>query len=133
MLHMTRVAFGCTSLADLVAAIDRRSSDGTVFMTTRYIPKRAAEIVDGGSLYWIIKHQLVARAQVLGFEPDGQGRHNIMLTAKVVPVQAIPRRAHQGWRYLEAAAAPRDLVDGNMSGDELPPELIGELAGLSLI
>jgi hypothetical protein len=133
MLHMTRVAFGCSSLADLVASIDSRKVGERVFLTTRYIPKRAAEIADGGSLYWIIKHQLVARAGVLGFEPDGAGRHHILLKAKVIPVATLPRRAHQGWRYLEPADAPCDLASGDMTGDELPPELIGELAGLSLL
>jgi hypothetical protein len=133
MLHMTRVAFGCSSLADLAASIDSRSSGGRVFLTTRYIPKRASEIAGGGSLYWIIKHQLVARADVIGFEPDGQGRHHIILAAKVIPVATMPRRAHQGWRYLEPTDAPRDLMDGDIKGDELPPELIGELAGLSLL
>ncbi len=133
MLHLTRVAFGCSSLADLVAVIDHRAADGRVNMTTRYAPKRAAEILEGGSLFWIIKHQLVARAEILAFEPDGAGRHNIMLRAKVVPVAAIPRRAHQGWRYLESANAPRDVLEGEISGDVLPPGLIGELAGLSLL
>jgi hypothetical protein len=133
MLHMTRVAFGCSNLADLVASIESRVLGGRVCLTTRYIPKRAAEIADGGSLYWIIKHQLIARATVLGFEPDGHGRHHILLRAEVVPVATTPRRAHQGWRYLEATSVPRDLIDGSISGDELPPELIGELAGLSLI
>lgn len=133
MLHMTRVAFGCSSLADLVASVDSRKVGQRVLLTTRYIPKRAAEIADGGSLYWIIKHQLVARATVLGFEPDGAGRYHILLTAKVIPVATMPRRAHQGWRYLEPSDAPRDLVDGDMTGDELPPALIGELAGLSLL
>jgi hypothetical protein len=133
MLHMTRVAFGCTSLSDLVVSIDSRKVGEHVFLTTRYIPKRAAEIADGGSLYWIIKHQLVARAEVLGFEPDGAGRHHILLRAKVIPVATVPRRAHQGWRYLEPSDAPRDLMAGDMTGDELPPALIGELAGLSLL
>jgi hypothetical protein len=133
MLHLTKVAFGCSALAGLVAAVERRAVDGRVYMTTRYAPKRAAEILEGGSLFWIIKHQLVARADILAFEPDGGGKHNIILRAKVIPVAAIPRRAHQGWRYLEADNAPRDVLAGEMGGDELPPELIGELAGLSLL
>jgi hypothetical protein len=133
MLHLTKVAFGCSALTDLVAAVDRRAADGRVNMTTRYAPKRAAEILDGGSLFWIIKHQLIARADILGFEPDGAGRHNIILRAKVIPVAAIPRRAHQGWRYLESTDAPRDVLDGEIGGDDLPTELISELAGLSLL
>ncbi len=132
-LHLTKVAYGCTSLAMLVEAVERRAVQGQVRMTTRYIPKRSAEIIDGGSLYWIVKHQLVARARVLGFEETADGRHDIVLEARVIPVRTIPRKAHQGWRYLEAGDAPADLADGTMSGDALPPELIGELADLSLI
>ena len=132
-LHLTKVAFGCTSLAMLDAAIARRAVGGTVLMTTRYLPKRHVEILDGGSLYWIIKHQLVARAKVLRFEPNAEGRQDMILEARVVPVAIYPKRAHQGWRYLNGNDAPPDLGEGISGGDDLPPELLGELAGLSLI
>lgn len=134
MLHITKVAYGCSSLAELVERVAARVAlDGQMFMSTRYLPKRQAEVLAGGSLFWIIKHQLVARAGILGFAANDAGRHDILLEPRVIPVKPYPRRAHQGWRYLEGSDAPADVLDGNMAGDELPPELIGELAGLSLI
>ncbi len=134
MLHITKVAYGCTSLPELTDRVAARiASDGQMFMSTRYLPKRHEEILAGGSLFWIIKHQLVARAEILEFRDNASGRLDILLAKTVTTVRPIPRRAHQGWRYLEGVDAPDDLVDGTMGGDELPPELIGELAGLSLI
>jgi hypothetical protein len=120
-----------SSLQELQAVVARRSVDGTVNMTTRYRPKRATEMI-GGSLFWIIKHQLVSRANLIGFEDAEGGRTDIMLEAVVRPVLPIPRRAHQGWRYLEEFDAPADLDMGE-GGAELPPELLAELveAGLA--
>jgi hypothetical protein len=132
-LHLTKVAFGVTSLAMLESVVERRAIDGLVRMTTRYIPKRHAEIVGQGSLFWIIKHQLVARAPILRFEATPDGRHDIILQARVTPVRPIPKRAHQGWRYMEAIDAPVDLLEGDLAGDAMPLDLIGRLADLSLI
>jgi hypothetical protein len=134
MLHMTKVAYGCQSLAELMERITNRiATTGEMFMTTRYIPKRQSEMAGAGSLFWIIKHQLVARAPILEFRSNAEGRYDIMLSPDIVPVVPIPRRAHQGWRYLEAVDAPNDLADGILSGDTLPPEMLGDLAELSLI
>jgi hypothetical protein len=133
-LHMTKVAYGCASLDELTTRVAGRiASEGRMFMTTRYIPKRHDEIAGQGSLFWIIKHQLIARAAILGFEQNAEGRWDIMLEPRVIPVRPLPRRAHQGWRYLAAADAPADLQDGEATGDAMPPALIGELADLSLI
>jgi hypothetical protein len=133
-LHITKVAYGCSSLAELTERVAMRlQSEGRMYMTTRYIPKRHEEIAGKGSLFWIIKHQLIARARITAFEKTEEGRWNILLEPRVIPVRPFPRRAHQGWRYLEGATIPADLVDGSMTGDELPPELIGELSELSLI
>ncbi len=74
-------------------------------MPTRMRPKRAAELV-GGSLYWIVKHRIVARQEILRFEDREDGRIDIVCSAELVPVSPMPRRAHQGWRYLEEADAP---------------------------
>ena len=103
-------------------------------MTTRFLPKRHVEIEAGGSLYWIIRHQLVARAAIRRFEPTPDGRIDIVLDARVMAVQPTPRRAHQGWRYLEGADAPADLAAmGTGQDDALPPGLLSELADLALI
>ena len=92
---------------------------------------RADELI-GGSLFWILKHQLIARTEILGFEEAEGGKTNIVVSTGIVRVRPIPRRAHQGWRYLEAADAPADLASGDGAG-ELPAEMVGELSKLGLI
>jgi hypothetical protein len=129
-LNLTKVAFGISSLAELHAVVARRSEGGTVHLTTRYRPKRAEEMI-GGSLFWIIKHQLVARGPLIGFEDAEGGRTNIILEARAIPVLPVPRRAHQGWRYLAEADMPPDL-DVALGGAELPPEMLAELAEVGL-
>lgn len=121
-LHLTKVAFGATSLEDLVNRVAARAIQGEVRMTTRFLPKRHAEILGGGALYWIIRHQLVGRASIKRFDPTADGRIDIVLEAKVIPVRPQPRRAHQGWRYLEGADAPEDLLgDLGAHNDDLQP------------
>ena len=127
-LHITRVAYGMASLPELIAAVERRAHGGMINMTTRYRPKRHAEIV-GGSLYWIIKHQLVARAKIIGFEEAEGGRTDIMVEARVIPVVPMPRRAHQGWRYLADEDVPPDLAGGDAGIDQLPGEMIAAQIG----
>ena len=134
MLHLTKVAVGCAEVETLRARLDARAEAGATFITTRYKPKRADEVI-GGSLYWIIKHRLVARQAILGFEdePDGK-RIRILLSADLVPVRARPKRAHQGWRYLPEVDAPNDLDGEEADGlAELPPHVAAELFTLALI
>jgi hypothetical protein len=132
MLHLTKVAFGCDSLEFLTARITARAEVGPVRLTTRYRPKRYEELI-GGSLFWILKHKLVARSEILGFVDSEDGRIDIMIGSKVIPVRPMPRRAHQGWRYLEADAAPPDWMPGDTEGDEMPAVLAGELAAMGLL
>jgi hypothetical protein len=131
-LHMTKVAYGMGNLSELLAAVERRAQGGRIFLTTRYRPKRHTEIV-GSSLYWIIKHQLVARANLIGFEDAEGGRTDIILEARVIPVVPMPRRAHQGWRYLTAEDAPPDLASGDAGIDQLPGDMIAALAEAGLV
>ena len=132
-LHLTKVAFGATSLDHLATRLRERSADGPVFLTTRYLPKRHEEIIGGGSLFWIIKHTLVARSPILQFGEAEGGRVAIHIDPALVLTEGRPKRAHQGWRYLEVADAPADLGDGVLAGDAMPVGLIGELAALGLI
>lgn len=125
---MTKVAYGATSFEDLHSWFKTRGDKAR--LTTRYLPKRHEEMI-GGSLYWIFKHQLVARSEILGFEEADGGRTNIVISTKLIDVHPKPKRAHQGWRYLEEADAPADLADGE-SAEVLPPSLAGELAKLGL-
>jgi hypothetical protein len=132
-LHITKVAFGHAAVEHLAERLRERGREGPLFLTTRYLPKRHAEIAGQGSLFWIIKHQLVARSPILSFGEAEGGRVAIHIDPVVRLLAARPKRAHQGWRYLEAADAPADL-DGDGSGmAELPPDLIGKLAELGLV
>ncbi len=133
-LNITKVAVGCAELDTLRARLDSRAEDGETYIVTRFRPKRESELV-GGSLFWIIKHRLIARQEILGFadDPDGK-RCRILLSADLRPVRAHPKRAHQGWRYLPAADAPPDLGGDEAEGlSALPGLLAAELAALALI
>jgi hypothetical protein len=132
-LHLTKVAFGAASVEHLAERLLARAEAGPVFLTTRYLPKRHEEVAGAGSLYWIIKHQLVARSPILSFGEAEGGRVAIHIDPALVLVAARPKRAHQGWRYLEAADAPIDLGGDTDGLAELPPALVGRLAELALI
>ena len=133
MLHLTKVAFGAASVEHLAERLAARAAAGPLHLTTRYLPKRHEEVSGQGSLYWIIKHHLVGRSAILHFGEAEGGRVAIHLDPALVLVHARPKRAHQGWRYLEAADAPADL-DGDRTGlAAMPPLLMGKLAALGLI
>ena len=131
-LHLTKVAYGCDSIEFLQERLALRAADPSSFLTTRYMPKRAAEI-DGGSLFWIVKHKLIGRSPITGFGEAEGGKVAIYLEPRLILVQAVPKRAHQGWRYLEGDNAPPDLGDAADGVAELPPTLIGELAAMGLL
>lgn len=130
-LHLTKVAFACRDLDSLKQRIASRSSAGEVRVATRMRPKRAPELI-GGNLYWIVKHRLVAGLEILRFEDREDGRIDIVCSAELVAVSPKPRRAHQGWRYLEDSDAPGAEDDGSGIG-ALPPRLYGKLASLALV
>lgn len=130
-LHLTKVAFACRDLDVLQQRIAGRAVEGEVRVATRMRPKRAAEL-PGGSLYWIVKHRLVACQEILRLEDREDGRIDIVCSAELVTVSPRPRRAHQGWRYLEEADAPCSGADGTGIG-ALPAQLYGRLAALALV
>jgi len=130
-LHLTKVAVGCASIEALQNRIARRASSGEVRIVTRMRPKRMDELI-GGSLHWIVKHRIVARQQILRFDDRSDGRIDIVCSADVVLVPPKPKRAHQGWRYLEGPDAPSGEDDGSGLG-QLPPRLYGKLAALALV
>ncbi len=128
-LHLTKVAFGCRTLEALQKRVAARSRDGEVRVVTRMRPKRMDELA-GDSLHWIVKHRIIARQQILRFDDRSDGRIDIVCSAELVVVPAVPKRAHQGWRYLETEiseeADPSGIAD-------LPPRLYGKLAALALV
>lgn len=125
---MTKIAYRSGTLDNLRRWVE---AEGEAHMTTRYLPKRHAEMI-GGSLYWILDHAIVARSEILGFEQREDSRWTIRLAPRLVLVQPKAKRAHQGWRYLEEEDAPPDLAEGEMAGDVLPGRLIRKLAQLGL-
>ena len=135
-LHLTKVAVGCGSveaLADRHAA--RAAHEGRAYCLTRYMPKRAEELA-GGSLFWIIKHTLVARQAIVGLdmvETEWGTKCRIALATAPVPVLATPRRAHQGWRYLNGDDAPRDMTEADADLGAVPPAMLRDLAALWLV
>ncbi|MDO6414009.1 DUF1489 domain-containing protein [Sphingomonas sp. BIUV-7] len=131
-LHLTKVAVGCSELSLLEARLSGRAEGSETHIVTRYRPTRHAELI-GGSLYWIIKHHLVARQTILGFAEEENGHCRIRLGTDLVAIRHRPKRAHQGWRYLVESDAPTDLAGGEDGSDALPPELAGRLATLGLI
>jgi hypothetical protein len=139
-LHLTKIAHGTESAATLKHWLESHaggSGGGEARLTTRYLPKRLAEM-EGGSLYWIHSHMIVGRSPLIGFEQREDRRWWIRLEPRLISVHPKPKRAHQGWRYLAAADAPLDVggdAGGNCAaGDEaLPANLAGELARLGLV
>ena len=132
-LHMSKVAVSCASVETLKRRVEKRVSDGIVPVITRFMPKRAEELV-GGSLYWIVKQRIAARQIILGFEIRASDRKTIIrLDPELVPVRAQARRGHQGWRYLAASDAPPDLASGEDGVAALPSDLVGKLTTLALI
>lgn len=130
-LHLTKVAVGCASIEALENRIARRVTKGEVRVPTRMRPKRMEELI-GGSLHWIVKHRIVARQQILRFDDRNDGRIDIVCAADLELVPPKPKRAHQGWRYLEEDEAPTGEDDGTGLSD-LPPRMYAKLATLGLV
>jgi hypothetical protein len=128
-LHLIKLCVGCDTVEELKDW--RRSHDepGRPWvMRTRQTPKRAAELVDGGSLYRIFKGFVLCRQRILAVDTVGAGpaaRCEVTLEEAVVLTTPTPRRAFQGWRYLQPHEAPVDLM--GFSEDAAPPELAKRL------
>ena len=132
-LHITKIAFRSESPATLRRWLESHGDKGEARLTTRYMPKRYAEMT-GGSLYWIHTSAIIGRSPIRGFMENGEGKHWIRLEPRLIPVRAVPRRAHQGWRYLEDADAPPDMSDVEADGrDIMPTRMLGELTKLGLV
>ena len=131
-LHISKVAVGCASIATLERRQALRVSGGVVPLVTRFMPKRAEELV-GGSIFWIVKHSMAARQRIIGFgEAPADRRTIIQLDPELVAVRPHPKRAHQGWRYLPPADCPEDISEGDAEA-VLPPDLAQLLTALALI
>ncbi|MEA2937338.1 MAG: hypothetical protein QOC56_842 [Alphaproteobacteria bacterium] len=143
-LHLIKLCVGCDSVKDLEDWIreKRRRSRSSSRKTehvhrTRMAPKRAPELVDGGSLYWVIRGEVMCRQRLIDVRPyvdkAGVGRCQIVLEPKVVAVAPRPWRAFQGWRYLDAKEAPRDLDRAAPGAKGMPETMRRELRELGLL
>jgi hypothetical protein len=114
-----------------------KGPDGLPRHVTRMWPKRAAEVLNGGSLYWVFKGVVLCRQRILRLDEvdrgDGILRCGIVLDAEAVPVAATPKRPFQGWRYLKQEDAPRDLPKGRAQEEALPPSLQTALAEIGVL
>lgn len=141
-LHIIKLCVGCESLAELADWQKKRLKEkrakgqkAELVHITRMTPKRADEILGGGSLYWVIKGQIAARQKLLAFRQvnrNGVPHCGLVYDKELVPVVARPKRAFQGWRYLEDKDAPPDLARTRGAG-KLPEALQRELAALGLL
>ena len=125
-LHLIKLCVGADTPEDLrVWRLKRAAQGHACIVHTRQTPKRWAEIIDGGSLYWVFKGVVLIRQRILAIETLGEGaqrRCEILLEDRLVPTAPHPRRAFQGWRYLEAKDAPADLPMGE-AGETMPGDL----------
>ncbi len=139
MVHLLKLSVGSESIDSLRAWQHHRStqrSDGRYYHLTRMWPKRADEILNGGSIYWVIQGVILVRQRVTGFEErigeDGIRRCAIFLDPALVRTEPLAKRPFQGWRYLAPQDAPADLAPGRQGGDDLPPSLAAALSDIGI-
>lgn len=142
-LHLTKIAFRSESPQTLRAWLESHAAEnggvGEARLTTRYLPKRHEEIAGAhaqrghGSLFWIHSRALIGRSPIIGFGEAPGGKVWIRLEPRLIAVRSVPKRAHQGWRYLEDKDAPPDLGDGDEGADMMPPHVLADLMKLGLV
>ena len=135
-VHLKKLSVGSQSLETLRLWQALRFSDtGRLIHVTRNWPRRAKEILDGGSIYWIIKGVMSARQNIVDLvevkRVDGQAACGLVLDPKLVAVSPTKMRMFQGWRYLESEDAPADLIDP--IDESMPPALVAELRELGVL
>ena len=142
-INLVKLCVGAETIDDLERWVKRRVSTNRAAglghvhdHITRMTPKRREEILDGGSIYWVIKGNILVRQEIVDLKPvvgaDGIGRCAFLMKPPLISTQPFPRKAFQGWRYLPSDDAPPDLAKGqNKKGPA--PELQIELAALGLL
>jgi hypothetical protein len=143
-LHLIKLSVGAESVKDLrgwiaerVAQAKSKGLPARHIHVTRMTPKRDAELLDGGSIYWVIKGEIAARTKLLAIEPfrdrDGIGRCRLVMEPKLIAVSPRPMRAFQGWRYFDPKSAPPDLGKAAESIAKMPEPMRRELRDLGLL
>jgi hypothetical protein len=143
-LHLLKLCVGADSIRDMEDWIAERlearrkaGEPAEQIHTTRMTPKRAGELLDGGSLFWVIKGFVAARQELMALRAtvDAQGvpRCQLVLNPVLVPVSPRPYRAFQGWRYLHPKDAPDDLGSVGLGALGMPEAMRRDLAELGLL
>jgi hypothetical protein len=143
-LHLIKLCVGVDEIAELARWQKKRMAERRakklkrkLIHRTRSTPKRADELLDGGSLYWVIKGVIRVRQRLVAIEPgrrdDGTPCCELALDGRLVRTMPRPVRAFQGWRYLEAKDAPPDLGAGGEGLAAMPPRMVEELRLLGLL
>lgn len=134
-LHLIKLSVGSESAADLEAWYAAQHARGEELMhITRSMPRRAAELLEGGSIYWVIRGLVCARQRIMELRPvdiEDVPHCAIVLSPEFVHVAPRPHRPFQGWRYLQAKDIPPDLTGSGE--DAMPEEMRQELARLGLL
>jgi hypothetical protein len=143
-LHLIKLCVGVDTINELEEGIERRLREkrrkkqpAEHIHTTRMLPTRKDELLDGGSLYWVIRGEIACRERLLDIrsfvDKEGVKRCRLVMDGKVVPVMPRPRGPFQGWRYLLAKEAPADLSKSGKGVAQLPEKLRRELRELGLL
>jgi hypothetical protein len=144
-IHLIKLCVGVDSIEDLLdwrkKMAAKAKAEGRIYEpghTTRMMPARREEVLDGGSLYWVIKGVIQCRQRLVDIRAvtgdDGISRCRLVFDPKLVRTRPQPRRAFQGWRYLKPEDAPPDLPGGEAGDlDKMPAEMRRELMDLGLI
>jgi len=138
-VHLQKLSVGSESIQTLAdwqnQVVRRRQQKGLSahhIHVTRMFPKRREEILDGGSIYWVIKGNILCRNRIVGLEETTKNGHRacaILMDPELIPVLPKPRRAFQGWRYLQDGDQPADLT-GSETGGDLPAAFRAKLIDL---
>ncbi len=144
-LHLIKLSVGTDSVEDLASwqaerlrQLKRDGQKPDLFHRTFQMPKRREDLLDGGSIYWVIKGIIQARQRLIdlreGIREDGTPCSLLILDRTLVPVRPTPRRPFQGWRYLSNDDVPADLTGSSSDGiAAMPPKMRKDLAELGLI
>ncbi|MEN2495121.1 MAG: hypothetical protein TECD_01039 [Hyphomicrobiaceae bacterium hypho_1] len=144
-VNIIKLCVGCATVEDLkrwqtqcVKLRKVHNENSLPFHTTRMVPKRKTELLDGGSIYWVIRNVIQVRQYIRGFSngqrDDGSSCCFIFLDPELIPVCKTSRRAFQGWRYLDPCDSPPDLISTSSNSlKEIPPKMRRELAELCLL
>jgi hypothetical protein len=143
-LHLIKLSVGMTTPAELEAFMNRRLRVGDELMhTTRMVPKRASELLNGGSIYWVMKGHITCRQRlkdirVFTDEGDNEGergltRCHLVFEPLVIAVRPVPRRPFQGWRYLNGQDTPPDLYSHDADTAQMPEEMRENLLKMGLL